>query len=133
MRSGDVDQLIEGMDREGFAGLMEQAAPAAGAEAIDEYWKGFATIERRRAGLALYRSGDFEKLARYEGCLAQLEVPTLLLWGEKDDYAPVASAHRFKREIPHAELVILDGAQHFIMEDQPEAVAFELRRFLATL
>src|SRR4051812_46477980 len=89
MRTSQVDELVENMDREGFAGLMKQAAPQADAEAVDEYYKGFATIEQRRAGLALYRSGDFEKLAPYEGRLAALGVPTLILWGEHDDYAPV--------------------------------------------
>lgn len=130
MRSGAVDEMIDAMDRDGFAGLMQQAAPRATPEAIDEYWKGFATPERRRAGLELYKSGDFDKLEPYRGKLAALGVPTLILWGAKDDYAPVASAHRFKKEIPHAELVVLDDAGHFVMEDAPDRVAAEVGRFL---
>jgi haloalkane dehalogenase len=133
MRAGQVDEIIGKMTREGFAGLMEQAAPHATPEAIDEYWKGFDTPEKRRAGLALYRSGDFEKLVPYEGKLAALGVPTLLLWGAGDDYAPVGGAHRFKQEIPHAELVVLDDAGHFVMEDAPERVAAAVEGFLADL
>ena len=133
MRAGQVDGMIENMDREGFAGLMRQAAPRADAEAIDEYFKGFATPERRRAGLDLYKSGDFEKLAPYRGRLAELDVPTLVLWGAKDDYAPVASAYRFQKEIPHAELVILEDAGHFVMEEEPERVGSEIAGFLARL
>jgi haloalkane dehalogenase len=133
MRAGQVDDLIGAMDRDGFAGLMRQAAPTASPEAIDEYWKGFATLEQRQAGLALYRSGDFAKLAPYEGCLGKLGVPTLILWGAKDDYAPVASAYRFAKEIPHAELVVLDDAGHFVMEDDPERVGVEVARFLGDL
>jgi haloalkane dehalogenase len=131
MRSGAVDELMEGMDRDGFAELMRQAEPNADAAAVDEYFKGFATPERRRAGLALYRSGDFEKLAPYEGRLAGMDVPTLILWGARDDYAPVAGAHRFKKEIPHAQLVVLDDAGHFLMEDDPERVGAELAAFLS--
>jgi haloalkane dehalogenase len=133
MRAGQVDGMIDAMDRDGFAGLMRQAAPHAGVEAIDEYFKGFATPERRRAGLTLYKSGDFEKLVPYEGRLAALRVPTLVLWGAKDDYAPVASAYRFGKEIPHAELVILDDAGHFVMEDDPERVGLEIASFLGRL
>ena len=78
-------------------------------------------------------SGDFEKLAKYDGALARLDVPTLVLWGQHDDYAPVAGAHRFAREIPHAELVVLEDAGHFLTEDHPERVAAEVERFLGTL
>lgn len=133
MRAGEVDDLVEHMDREGFAGLMRQAAPNADAQAIDEYFKGFATVERRRAGLALYRSGNFEELARYQGRLAAMAVPTLILWGADDDYAPVATAYRFKKEIPHADMAILEGAGHFVMEDEPERVSGEIAAFLGAL
>jgi haloalkane dehalogenase len=61
-----------------------------------------------------------------------MNVPTLVLWGEKDEYAPVAGAHRFAKEIPHAELVVLD-AGHFLMEDQPERVGAEVAAFLQRL
>jgi haloalkane dehalogenase len=133
MRSGAVDEMMEAMDREGFAGLMRQAEPNASPEAVDEYWKGFATSERRRAGLNLYKSGDFEKLQPYTGLLQSMNVPTLILWGATDDYAPVAGAHRFQKEIPHAELVVVEDAGHFVMEDAPERVGAELARFLGTL
>jgi haloalkane dehalogenase len=133
MRAGQVDALVENMDLEGFTGLMRQAAPRADAEAVAEYYKGFATIEQRRAGLALYRSGDFGKLAPYEGCLGAMAVPTLILWGDGDDYAPIGGAHRFKKEIPHAELVVVEGAGHFVMEDAPERVGSEIAGFLSRL
>ncbi|MEO6496994.1 MAG: alpha/beta fold hydrolase [Solirubrobacteraceae bacterium] len=130
MRAGDLDESMETMTREGFGGLMQQAEPGADTAAVDEYFKGFSTPERARAGLTLYKSGDFEKLAPYEGQIAAMGVPTLILWGANDDYAPVGGAHRFKKEIPHAELVVLDDAGHFLMEDQPEQVSAEIAGFL---
>jgi haloalkane dehalogenase len=81
----------------------------------------------------MYRSGDFEKIAPHEGKLAEMGVPTLLLWGAADQFAPVAGAHRFAREIPHAELVVLEGAGHFVWEDEPQRSSAELARFLAAL
>jgi haloalkane dehalogenase len=133
MRAGQLDDAMEQMTRDGFAGLMQQAEPNATREAIDEYFKSFATPERRRAGLALYKSGDFEKLAPYQDRLGALGVPTLILWGAQDDYAPVAGAHRFAREIPGAELIVLDDAGHFLMEDEPERVSSDIARFLRTV
>jgi haloalkane dehalogenase len=127
---GELDAVMEAMDRAAFADVISTVEPNVSDEAVDEYWKGFATADQRRAHLELYRSGDFEKLAPYEGALARLEVPTLMLWGDRDDYAPVAGAHRFAREIPHAELVVLE-AGHFLMEDEPEGVTREIGRFLS--
>lgn len=133
MRAGQLDELMDNMTREGFEGLMQQAEPNATPDALDEYWKGFTTPERRHAGLNLYKSGDFEKLEPYRGRLAELGVPTLVLWGGEDDYAPVSGAYRFRKEIPHAELVVLEDAGHFLMEDDPERVGAELGRFLRGL
>jgi haloalkane dehalogenase len=102
-----------------------------GDQAVDEYWKAFGDEQRRRAQLELYRSGDFSKLADYD--LASLGVPALLLWGESDDFAPVAGAHRFERELPDTELVVVEGARHFVWEDAPEECATALTRFLSRL
>ena len=57
---------------------------------------------------------------RYEGKLAALGVPTLLLWGSDDQFAPPAGGRRFNAEIPGSELVVLDEAGHFVWEDEPE-------------
>jgi haloalkane dehalogenase len=130
---GQGEQIVGSLDRDAFTGLLRSASPNVTDEALDEYWKGFADDERRAAHLALYRSGNFEELAPYEGKLAELNVPTLLLWGGQDAFAPVGGAHRFKQEIPHAELVVLEDAGHFLQEDDPERVAAEIQRFLSTL
>ena len=130
---GQGEQIIGSLTRETFGELIRNASPKVTEDQLDEYWKGFADDERRAAHLALYRSGEFSELRAYEGTLQRMEVPTLILWGEHDAFAPVAGAHRFKKEIPHAELVVLDDAGHFLTEDDPERVAQELSRFLSTL
>ena len=64
---------------------------------------------------------DFYKLEPYQGKLAELGVPTLLLWGAEDEFAPLGGARRFEREIPGAKLVALEGAGHFVFDQQPSA------------
>jgi len=130
---GQGEQMVDSLTRASFGDVLHAASPQVTEEALDEYWKGYKTPQRRAAHLALYRSGDFGKLTRYEGALARLGVPTLILWGEHDDYAPVTGAHRFAREIPHAQLVVLEDAGHFLQEDAPERVACEVARFLSTV
>ena len=125
---GTGEQLVDGLDRDGFGAVLRGASPGLGDDALDEYWKAFADETRRRGQLELYRSGDFEKLAGYR--LAELAVPALLVWGEKDEFAPVAGAHRFERELPDTELGVIDDAGHFVWEDAPERCAEAVTAYL---
>jgi haloalkane dehalogenase len=125
---GTGEQVMDGFTREGFEAVMRQASSGMTDEAIAEYWKAFADEVGRAGVLELYRSGDFSKLERYD--LAGLGVPTLLVWGEEDEFAPVAGAHRFERELPDTELVVIEGARHFVWEDAPERCAEALTKFL---
>jgi haloalkane dehalogenase len=128
---GEGEQLLAGLDRDAFGALLRQAIPGVDDRALDEYWKAFTDDERRKGTLELYRSGDFETLAPYDGRLAELGVPTLLLWGGDDPFAPVAGAHRFAQEIPGAELVVLDGVGHFAPDQAPDRYSAALVDFLA--
>ncbi|HEU0023145.1 MAG TPA: alpha/beta fold hydrolase [Thermoleophilaceae bacterium] len=130
---GTGEEAMAAVTREGLGAILAQSSGGIDDRAIDEYWKAFADDERRRAHLELYRSGDFEKLAPYEGRLAALDLPVLLLWGERDEFAPVASARRFQRELPHTELVIVDGAGHFVFEDAPDRAAAAVTEFVEGL
>jgi haloalkane dehalogenase len=129
---GQGEELMTQMTRAGFGALLEQASPGIDDAAVEEYWKAFTDGERRRGQLELYRSGDMEKLAAYEGRLAGLGVPTLILWGETDAFAPVAGAHRFHDEIPGSELEILD-AGHFVWEEAPARCTESVLDFLGRL
>ncbi len=127
---GEGEKLLAQLDEDGFAGLMRSTSAGMTDAAIASYWEAFSTEERRAAQLDLYRSGDFAELEPYDGRLAALGVPTLLLWGEDDRFAPVAGAHRLLAEIPHAELEVLPGAGHFVVEDEPEKYASAVVAFL---
>ena len=129
----DGEFLMDGLDREGLGNLLGQASGGIDAQAVDEYWKAYDGADRRRGHLELYRSGDFEKLHAYEGQLAALGVPALLLWGETDPFAPVAGAKRFESELPDTRLVVVEGAGHFVFEDAPEDCARAVTAFLAEL
>jgi pimeloyl-ACP methyl ester carboxylesterase len=80
--------------------------------------------------LELYRSFDSDELERYQGRLAALEVPALILWGQGDEFVPTDYASRFAREIPGSRLVMLEGVRHFLFEDEPERCAREVTEVL---
>ncbi|MGZ4197253.1 MAG: alpha/beta fold hydrolase, partial [Solirubrobacteraceae bacterium] len=99
--------------------------------ALAEYWKGFADDTRRLGQLELYRSGDFDKLAPYEGCLGRLGVPALILWGGQDPFASAKMAQRFADELPGAELKVFEDAGHFVWDDAPQQTTDALVEFLS--
>ncbi|HWX51815.1 MAG TPA: alpha/beta hydrolase [Solirubrobacteraceae bacterium] len=128
---GEGERLIESYTREGFSAAMRAVSSGMGEEAIEEYWKGFTDETRRMGHLELYRSGDFEKLIPYEGRVAALGVPTLIIWGEEDRFASVRMAHRFHEEIPGSQLEVFPGAGHFIWDDEPGRATGALVEFLS--
>src|SRR5919198_2147354 len=130
---GQGEEIVGAMTRAGFGAMLAQVAPGIDAAAIDEYFKAFTDDVRRRGQLELYRSGDFEKLRPYEGRLAALGVPALLLWGEDDPFAPVAGAHRFAAELPGARLEVLAGTGHFLFDEAPADSARAMVGFLDSL
>lgn len=127
---GEGEKLLDGLDEDGFVALMRQSSKGMTDAAIASYWRAFATADGRAAQLELYRSGEFAELEPYVGKLAALAVPTLLLWGEDDPFAPIAGARRLLAEIPHAELEVIPGAGHFVVEDEPERYAATVAAFL---
>jgi haloalkane dehalogenase len=127
---GEGERLMDSMNRGAFAAFLGQASPAFDDEAVDEYWKGGATRELRQRHLELYRSGDFSKLEPYEGCLARLGVPALVVWGAQDRFASVRMAARFGDELPGSELRVFDDAGHFVWEEEPDGTCSALVDFL---
>ena len=124
------EALVDSLSRDGLATLLDMVSSGIDERAVDEYWKAFSTPGSRRGMLELYRSFDLNELEPYQGRLAELGVPALVLWGQRDDYLPRDYASRFASEIPGAELVLLENARHFLFEDEPERCAQEVIDFL---
>ncbi len=132
IRSEQGEEVMASVDRDGFAALIRSDGAEFSDEDVDAYWRPFAEGRGREATVEFYRSMDFEKLEPYEGKLAELGVPTLLVWGADDQFAPLAGAHRFEREIPGARLAAFDGAGHFVFDHEPERTTREVVDFLTS-
>lgn len=63
--------------------------------------------------------------------LSLITVPTLIVWGQKDDYVPLADAHLMQRRIRNARLEIIKGADHFLPRKYPQETALMIQRFLS--
>lgn len=65
--------------------------------------------------------------------LGALDVPALVVWGERDRQLPMRHAHEWLRHLAHAELVVVGGAGHMPMLEEPDQVNAHLRQFLGRI
>jgi haloalkane dehalogenase len=134
MRTPEVgERFIESFTREGLGKALKSLSSGMTEDALDQYWKPYSDATRRRGLLELYRSGDFDKLIPYEGRLAALGLPSLIVWGGRDSFAGVELAHRFHSELPGSELAIMEDAGHFVWEDEPGETTRVVVEFLEPL
>jgi pimeloyl-ACP methyl ester carboxylesterase len=62
--------------------------------------------------------------------LAAIQVPTLILWGDKDELIPVGDAQKFKDAIAGSTVIIYHDIGHLPYEEAAEKSATDLKKFL---
>ena len=67
----------------------------------------------------------------FDGRLAQITAPTLLLWGEHDATVPPANADLIAAQIPNSTVTILPGAGHHLPIEVPQSAAQAIIGFLS--
>lgn len=65
--------------------------------------------------------------------LAALRVPTLVITGRDDHFAPPDQAEEVQRLVPGARLAVIDNAGHMLTSEQPAAFNAAVEQFLAEL
>lgn len=95
----------------------------------EEYLSPWRTEDGTRSWTAMAGAADARYTQDLVGPLGDLGLPTLLVWGEEDEFQPIGYAERFEREMPNARLVAVPDARHIPMQDAPERVGSELARF----
>lgn len=102
---------------------------------IEPFWPTSPSPEwlavRQRESAAAFASR--EDLAATDRALREglkgFDRPTLLLWGEADRIVPLGFAQDWQDVLPHAELAVIPGGSHLLLDEFPSAVE-ALRRFL---
>ncbi len=98
------------------------------------HWPLMDTPKRREISVGLMEvwKENFDWFPRYQAYLREHQPPTLIVWGPQDGYMPEASARAYLRDLPHAELHLLDGG-HWLLETNLDEVVGLLRFFLGRL
>ena len=62
--------------------------------------------------------------------LSSIQVPTLLIWGEKDAFIPIRNSNDYLKVMPNAKRVYLPNIGHLPQEEQPSIGLAALKDFL---
>jgi pimeloyl-ACP methyl ester carboxylesterase len=64
--------------------------------------------------------------------LPDVKVPTLVVAGERDLFAPLSRSQEMAAAVRGSELLVLREGSHAAMIEQPELVALSVEKFLKT-
>jgi pimeloyl-ACP methyl ester carboxylesterase len=87
---------------------------------LDGYLRPFAGPDGPERLARVIASLDGRGLAGLEPRLAALQIPTLVLWGERDELVPAWLAERLGDVLPMATVALLPGCGHLVLEDAPD-------------
>ena len=62
--------------------------------------------------------------------LPKLQVPTLIIWGDRDTYVPLDVGKEIKKNVPGSELYVVLTTRHYPTEERPEDVRQRLKEFI---
>jgi pimeloyl-ACP methyl ester carboxylesterase len=122
-----VEAVSENGYRHEFVGEIEdRLIPRVPPDLWKLHWS-LTTPKRREIMVGLMEGlrANLEWFPRYQAYLREHRPPTLIVWGPQDGYMPEASARAYLRDLPDAELHLLD-AGHWALEtslDQVVALA----------
>jgi pimeloyl-ACP methyl ester carboxylesterase len=112
------------------ADLREATSPEMDEEAWDAYLSQWHGEEGKRAFLSKEEGLLERDTAELEPRLGEVDVPVLVVWGEEDAWLDPSQADRLGEVIPNARVRKLPEIGHFVPEDAPEELAWELSAFL---
>jgi pimeloyl-ACP methyl ester carboxylesterase len=126
------------LDRAGgmIAGVLDKVGLRPGSD-LEEVARGFASLKdsgARHAFVHTVRSvidTGGQRVDASDRLYLAAEVPTLLVWGERDRIIPAIHGREAQIKMPGSRLEILPGAGHFPHRDDPHRFVTLLSEFIA--
>jgi pimeloyl-ACP methyl ester carboxylesterase len=129
-------ELGKAVSLEGFKDeFLNDVRPELAALIPPDLWQlhwSLMTPQRREAAIdvILGLKDNLAWFPRYQAYLRQHRPPTLIAWGPQDGYMPEGAARAYLRDLPKAELHLLDGGHWLLETDLAEVTALS-RDFLS--
>lgn len=99
-------------------------------ETIDKYYRVYLRDKRERNSSKLIHGLKADIDALVEQKLPEIDIPTLILWSEKDKAVPIVISEFIKSKIANSKLETLPNCGHFSQEEEPEIITQKIAGFL---
>jgi pimeloyl-ACP methyl ester carboxylesterase len=101
---------------------------------IDEQAMREVAVDFKTLDFALYAT-LLERLGEHDArdVLPAIDVPTLIITGDKDLMTPMFTARKMNRLISGSRLIVLEGGSHYTPIEFPTEIGEEVRRFVASI
>jgi pimeloyl-ACP methyl ester carboxylesterase len=109
--------------------LIPEARSRYAAAGIDEFLRVYTTARGRAAFYAAARQIYLEEPDHFWSRLEELQLPSLFIWGSRDDLVPAAFERHVRRAVPNARHVLL-RCGHVPQIERPRELHAALSRFL---
>jgi len=96
---------------------------------LDQHFLDLPGRKPIQVDLALDYHRNVERYPAWQAWLREHRPPALIVWGRNDAFFPEAGAKAFLRDLPEAELHLLDTG-HFALEEDVEFIAARMAAFL---
>jgi pimeloyl-ACP methyl ester carboxylesterase len=129
-------KLREGISREEFQREFLNGTPPAFAdrmppELLALHWSVMTEERKDIAARVIYGwRENFAWFPKYQAWLREYRPPAVIVWGPHDGYMPEKSARGWLRDLPDAQLHLLD-AGHWLLETHLAQAASHVRAFLS--
>ena len=120
----DLSELVESGLRKSFADPSFVTAEMA------ERYSALSRAPGHRSALLQLAADHHPDEGDVRRTLSGIRVPTLVLWGERDNLIPVSHAAKFEAAIPNAVKIIYENAGHLPQEEVASQSAADVRAFL---
>lgn len=112
-----------------------QGTPQSDSIAPETYWLDYALVSRPgnsdvQMDLLLDYASNVDLYPKFQEYFRKTQVPLLAVWGKNDISFISAGAEAFKRDLPDAEIHLLD-AGHFALESETEVIGGLMLEFLS--
>lgn len=96
------------------------------------HWPLMDTPVRRQVAVGLMEKleANLAWFPRYQAYLREHQPPALIVWGPEDGYMPAESARAYLRDLPQAELHLIEDAGHWLLETHFDEALLLVRDFL---
>ncbi|NEU56891.1 alpha/beta fold hydrolase [Halorussus sp. MSC15.2] len=118
----EIQETLDGMFRQSLASDDPSDEFVEGMKAPWNSERGMVSLVRDAAATNTNHTTEIDP--------SEITADTLLLWGADDEFQPIESAERLEGDIESAQVVGLDDANHWVLQDRPERYVEELRSFL---